>query len=299
MAIDRGRGISADQIARLINEVSALLGTDIAEDLYPGGVADSIDDAVRGSLGDTRIPTTTANYLPGVPRPWPTPPGRWTPPKVKPVPVDPPYTVLAKKFIGSAAGSYWRLGDTEGPFVDAVGKTPGAASPGGLTRGAPPLVAHSDPSVALDGHGYVDFGDAYDHAGRTPFTVACWIRPSDVAGPYRIAAKHDDDVAGQQGWDISLRDGTLEFHRCNGKVDNAVRLGGIAGGQTVFVLATYDGKVMRLYVNGKVMEAPSEIDLVNHARPLRIGASFDGKMAFKGIVDEAFVVTGVAADEAM
>ncbi len=148
-------------------------------------------------------------------------------------------------------------------------------------------------SPASSGGGGFAFGDRFDFAGRAPFTVEAWARPSTVDGSgRRILSKEVTDGAGSQGYLLFMnsssfgvqrrRDGAFDYLASTGLTPQA--------GRTYHVVGTYDGTNLRLYVDGVLRRSMvSTKELVDHAAPFRLGSHSDGSIQFHGALDEPAV----------
>lgn len=99
----------------------------------------------------------------------------------------------------STLASYIRLGDANGSstVADSVGSVTGTVGTG-ITLGVTGLVGGDANTAAQATAGTIDFGDNYDFANTTPFTIEFILKP-DAFGQ-RVIGKAD----ASGGWSIDL-----------------------------------------------------------------------------------------------
>ncbi len=137
--------------------------------------------------------------------------------------------------------------------------------------------------LALSLNGTTDYAVAPDRATLNPskLTLAFWVNPSRVATQYVLKK------AG--AYELSLSIQGIPFFRLNG--DNTYRLNAATSqttGAWMHLAATYDGAVMRLYVNGveqgQGLAGPAAI--ASSTAALGIGAQADGTSPLQGGLDD-------------
>ena len=186
--------------------------------------------------------------------------------------------------------AYWRLGDSGSAARDEVGSSPGAY--GGAVPGAPgALAAESDASASFDGlDDEVDLGSRFDAAGATPFSVEAWIRPASTPplGAQAHLVSKEQEIPRREGWALGRNGGFLTFSRHqSGAEDTIVFPVALPTTSWTYVAGTFDGSVMRLYVNaiekGTLASAKS---VQAHGGALKLGRRSDGSLPFAGQLDE-------------
>jgi hypothetical protein len=99
-------------------------------------------------------------------------------------------------------------------------------------------------------------GSRFLYPGRAPFTTAVWVRPHMLDGAARrVVSSEFSTSAGAQGWLIYMSSSKIAFQRrSDGHIDEAAASGLVPQPHhTYFVVATYDGTTMRLYVDGQLL----------------------------------------------
>lgn len=200
----------------------------------------------------------------------------------------------------SASTSYWRLNESSGNVADSIGALTGTAS-GGLTYGLSGPMSDGDTAVAFGGSGKITFGDNYDFTGTSSFSVGVWFYITSVpATQYsRLVSKEDGAGATRQGWDILVRPqsdgspgpGYVSFERFQDGSGSAVHtLAPVTLSQWNFVVVTYDGTSMKIYLNGVLQNsAASSLSIVDNAKNFTLGAHSVSGGGFVGELAKVFV----------
>jgi hypothetical protein len=167
----------------------------------------------------------------------------------------------------------------------------------GALAGGPGWVAGMDGlALALNGtsqYALVPDDDRLDLTG--PITLAAWIKPGKLGTANVIAKANFVSNPVVPGYELNLSTTGKPFVRFN--ASDTYRVNGATsypsdGTAWMHVAATYDGAVIRLYVNG-VLDGSlaSTFGISTNDLPLGIGAQSDGNTGrlFKGALDEARV----------
>jgi glucose/arabinose dehydrogenase/PKD repeat protein len=151
---------------------------------------------------------------------------------------------------------YWRLGETADPFADSSGNGNAATASGtGLSRGQPDLVA-GDTDHALtftDGTSSVACASP-SGLPSSAVSVELWFRTGQFAN-YIDLASHNWGGSGGSGWAIyttsnrQLSWGLWEA----GSTETSVKATNLSANTTYHVVGTYDGNIIRLYLNGRLV----------------------------------------------
>jgi hypothetical protein len=188
----------------------------------------------------------------------------------------------------------WRLDEPSGPALDDVGGRQ-AVPTGSMTRAVPGLVAdEAGPAVLLTG-GFFEVPFAVQ-LNPPQFSLEAWASVSGGAGTIRsVVVSRDNTVTADfrgyglyasdsDRWELRLGDGTA-FQALAGPV--------VVESVPVHLVATFDGSLARLYVDGALAATSAAIAFVaNAARPLRLGAGATETAAqsfFPGVLDEVAV----------
>ena len=165
------------------------------------------------------------------------------------------------------------------------------------TTGNPTWVAGiSGQAIKLDGatqYATVPDNASLDITGS--ITLAAWIKPEKAATQYVLKKA---TLGGIDGYELSLSSQGRVFFRFNqGSSGDTYRLNSsssypVDGNTWMHIAATYNGSVMKLYINGvenssKSFTSPPPISANQLA--LAIGAQSDGVSKFQGAIDDARV----------
>jgi hypothetical protein len=196
---------------------------------------------------------------------------------------------LAQNLVG-----YWPMEEGSGTsIIDASGNS----NDGALT-GSPTWVASQRGTFALLLNGSTQYALVPDAATldlTTAITLAAWIRPAGASAATQYLIKKAT-INGTDGYEISLSSAGKVFVRFNQKTSgDSVRINSttsypLNATAWMHVAATYDGTIIRLYVNG-VQEGSlaTSIAIAQNDLPLGIGAQSDGGTEFNGTLDEVRV----------
>jgi hypothetical protein len=210
----------------------------------------------------------------------------------------PPPTLYAQAVLADDPVAYWRLDEASGEVArDFSGHGNDATYIGGVHAGTAGAIA-GDPDTAatFDGAtGYLDAGDRFAFAGSQPFSVEAWVRPASMQGYGGIFSREDTaggpPSEGYLGF-VSPGDGVYGFQRLDGNSLTSVNSMSVANGAHYdHVVATYDGNVMTLYVNGvaEAMETAS-FPIAGATHDFVVGAEVGGaEDFFEGALDEVAV----------
>ncbi len=202
--------------------------------------------------------------------------------------------------------AWWRLDEPTGNARDASGHGHDATYGAAVARAVPSLLpTDPDPAAGFPGtsDGSVDAGDALDAPGVQPFTFELWTRIDEQTEPYpRLISKEGIDDAGQrQGFLIYLNatSGRLGVERWrDGKPDALTTPNPLASGEIHYIVATYDGSSLRVFVDGApAAEGAATRELLDTPYPLRIGARSDGSNGLVGVIDEVAIYNQALSPE--
>jgi hypothetical protein len=205
--------------------------------------------------------------------------------------------------------SYWRLDET----IASLAADQEAAQPGAYdqaTLGVAGAIGDGDPAMAV-AHAVgsrVMIADVYGFGGVAPFSLEVWGNAQSyaaVAGNYLFAKEGPITDPGpvQDGYTLRA-DTQLRFARTTAGMADVASAPLPAQGQWTYIVATYDGATMSLYVDGALAgTAPSSRSLTGTpGRTLAIGArsppgggsGWDGGIDEPAIYDRALSAADVA-----
>ena len=194
--------------------------------------------------------------------------------------------------------SYWRLGERDGwVAVDSAGAACGRYENVGL--GVPgALTGDADTAAAFDGtRSAVSVGPTAELSfpGRSEFTLAAWIRPSEVPRDNaRIISAVLSRYDGLHGYELVLTPRLgITFNRYAGAaVDHVVTAPTVGLNQWSHVVAIYNGQRVSVYVDGQaVAGVEAQLDLRPFPHGLDIGrrCGVPRSATFHGAIDEVAV----------
>jgi hypothetical protein len=201
-------------------------------------------------------------------------------------------THLRKVLAADAAAHLWPLGDGGETAVapDLVGARP-------ARHARVPHPAPVDGAVAGSRNGASAFDGARDSlsatgtldlSGRRPHSFALWVRPGRVEANARHLVARQVRAPLRQGTGLWLSSAGLGFERWTDGVKTGVtHAAGLPAGRWSHVAATYDGAVMRLFVDGRQVGARAAATPLDGApAALTVGAFDAGSGHFEGALDE-------------
>jgi hypothetical protein len=193
---------------------------------------------------------------------------------------------------------YWRLGDATTLALDASGNGITGSYGSGVTQGVPgAIVNDADTAAEFSGQtGAISLGNVFNFTGTTAFSVEAWIRPSVVDDKFRHVFTKQHRATPRQGYALLLHDAEgILFERFvdDDAISASVR---VTPPTTSFthIVCTYDGAVLRLYVNGEPANPVTEgraVPAINE--PALIGAAGATDALFAGSIDEVAVYPAV------
>ena len=200
---------------------------------------------------------------------------------------------------------YWQLDESDGSAIgDASGNGHEGTCRGAVVLGRPGIPSLPGHHAAeLDGRGAcIDLGDLDAIDGLEALSVEAWVRWREPPGGLQgVAAflRKEQVFAFGAGWygDNSasntsrkarfwINSGGRWLHSDNGTTD-------VDDGRWHHVAGVYDGKFLRIYVDG-IQESAREVGSValsSNANRLFIGSAGGGGEFYPGLIDEAAVYT--------
>ena len=105
-------------------------------------------------------------------------------------------TPYADAVLADGPVAYYRFEDPEdsNSAKDELGAHPATVTQQGIVFGSDGVAGSH--AVLLDGKAGLDVGDAFDFAGRVPFTLEIWVKPTTSDRGGHLIHKRDESVAG-------------------------------------------------------------------------------------------------------
>ena len=201
-------------------------------------------------------------------------------------------TYLATIDSTSGLSGYWRFGELSGLTAYArTGIVNGTYGAGTSLAQISLLNGDNNASISLAGSASISFGDAFDFAGGTPFSLEAWVKPSAVDDiSRRIFSKETTDASGVQGYYLLSNTTRLSFGLLRDDSYNTLTGPALVAGQRYHIVVTYTGAQMSLYVNGTLVNTtPAANILKDTPATFMIGAKTGGGGTFLGQIDEPAV----------
>ena len=193
------------------------------------------------------------------------------------------YTTLVSVDGGS---HLWRLDDDPASTAaaDVLGSTTGRYGGAHAAATTAPLAGQGATGAAFDGAtSAVTLPGVADQPGTNAYTFELWARPERVDGVYRFLISHEETVAGtREGTGVWLSKAGLGFERWSGGHSTTIDYAtGLPLAKWSYVLASYDGATMRLYVNGvQVGSKATTAPLSDVSGPTVLGAGAGASTGF-------------------
>ncbi len=197
--------------------------------------------------------------------------------------------------LSDAPLAYYRLGDPGLTAKDELGAHDGVYK-GTPAHAAGAIAGETNGAAVFDGtSSYVDVGDVLPFLDDAPFTIEAWASPvSGATDPACIAAKSISPGGAtgslSDGYTLYLDSGSnaVSLARYRSNDDDTITGPGIAVDSFTYVVATYDGATLSIWLDGiQVKSGPSTRALATVANPLVIGAGRGGVYCFfRGALDE-------------
>lgn len=146
-------------------------------------------------------------------------------------------------------------------------------------------------ALSFDGGDYVFIPDDPSLEPSSAITVAAWIRPTAVSGTRAVVNKHNSGES--DSYTLTIDNRRLRWCPAEGGGGSCVYGGNIMVDQWHHVAGTYDGTMMRSYINGR--EVAFKVDtgtLAYSSSRLLIGSEDLGEF-FSGAIDEVHIYSRV------
>ena len=219
---------------------------------------------------------------------------------------DYPSTVL-----GDGPIAYYRLGDSSNVLTDASGHALNGTYGANVRRGSASLtsattdLAATFPGAAPGSDDTPDVASVIKNAAfetpTTGFSVEAWIAPSalNTTNSYQPIASYGREIQGE-AWVIQENPQAYAnfYVKTSGGSASSYSINGIsklAPGNTYHIIGTYDGSMLRLYVNGALEASVAASGSINFSgiQPqwgLGIGGALGSNLAaFSGVIDDVSI----------
>ena len=164
----------------------------------------------------------------------------------------------------------------------------------GKIVGAKWATTEHGPALAFEGQAHVDCGDVMTRIGLTDkFTLSVWFQPEAIP-------KGEPALVGERAGLCSLT-----YYKNGRAYVYATGNGGfsvstpVAPGKLYHLAGTFDGRALKLYLNGELKGA-NELDepgKVGTGKRLRIGGGYSKDFSYKGIIDDVRIYNRVLSGE--
>jgi hypothetical protein len=197
--------------------------------------------------------------------------------------------------------AYWRMDDTGSTMADISGNANNGRYAGIYTIGQPGAISGGSTAVAFDGQSGAASVMNSPSLQVNTVTIEAWIKKrSDTEyGVYVAKNVEPGGGAGSSWFELlnSHHNGQLEFRVTSDGAPAVVSNSTLALNTWYYVVATYDGAVAKLYVNGK-LDGTLKVTAVpkQTSDPLFIGRRFDGLFNDASLADVAIYPVALPAD---
>jgi hypothetical protein len=186
--------------------------------------------------------------------------------------------------------AYYRLDEkSRGVAKDETGHFAGAHS-ANVVVGAAPLFAASEAAATFAGSDSISI-DGLDFQGTQPFTVELWLSKGVADGTFRFPVyKEEGSGTSRRGYGILVINDSVAGERYVGGTGLDVRASGIGVGRVAYVVMTYSGTALALYVDGELADTNNDSRALNAtvSRDAMIGSAGSGS-GFTGTIDDVAV----------
>lgn len=204
--------------------------------------------------------------------------------------------------------AWWKLDETEGTTAEdsagtndgtLCGDNPGCTPPGGPTVNQPGKVGTAYTFDGVNDRVSVPDADALEQPN---FSISAWVVLNDFAPPSHISARILDKTnAATDGYYLLVR--TEDTHKIRFGIAGAFSdsTDPIELGEFTHLAGTYDGSIIRLYVNGLLVGSTSHgAGLLTNSLDLSIGNSAGQNRAWLGTIDDVRIYdSAITASDVM
>lgn len=184
--------------------------------------------------------------------------------------------------------AYWRLGESGGNVaVDSTGNGDNGTYTGALTLGAPGApVSDTNTCVQFNG-GYVNVPES-SLLRPSALTVEAWVKAATFPDWATVLTKTSSSTWGD-GYGLAHYTGSRDINFFVNSYTTGQVSGILTAGVWNYLVGTYDGTTLKLYINGiLVASRPYSQPIVHSSMPLRIGSAFPS-FPWQGLIDEVAI----------
>ena len=194
----------------------------------------------------------------------------------------------AVRVLGDAPLGYWRLDESNSPFVSAVNSADDGlsvawdAAPGAVTaRASGALVGDTDGAAAFAGSTHTWVSDPCNLLRPSVFSIEAWFMAAANGSAQVLVGS--DPVAMGHGFDLRLSaSGQPQFNLGGALIGGGV----VTAPDWHHLVGTYDGARMQLYVDGRAVAAAAQSTPMDTDAALALGSAPDGSLPLTGALDE-------------
>src|SRR5207302_2559305 len=160
--------------------------------------------------------------------------------------------------LADGPAAFWRMDESSGnAMIDASGHGNDGAYAGAFSLGQPaPFTGDGNAAVSFDGHTGAATVQSSDRLQMNTITIELWIKKrSDTEYGVYVAKNMTPGGGANTGWFQLLNNhhtGRLEFRVTSDGDPALASASTLALNSWYYVVATYDGSVAKLFLNGKL-----------------------------------------------
>ena len=203
---------------------------------------------------------------------------------------------------------YYRFGDKSGSGArDEVSGTSTPYPVTGLTFGTPgALAGDPDTAVTTDGTGALQLTQDVDFEGLLPHSIEAWVSPSPAGNALGFLVDHENWTSTREGWLFRVGTGDFTYERYSNVPDASPGVGAVGATLTAvtgvwhYLVATFDGTTMRLYVDGVRQDSrDTSVPVPKIGMPFAVGKQncACGGTGFAGVMDELAIYPKALAED--
>jgi hypothetical protein len=203
-------------------------------------------------------------------------------------------SVYGSAIVGDGPVAYWRLDETSGTTAhDVTGHGHDGTYAASCSLGVGGALRNdTDPATGFDGMSSTVSAPPtdLDFPGRAAFSVEAWVNLAQAANGFHHVVNHETQSGNREGYAVFVQNsGNLAFERFVAAQDTAIAGPVANANEWNYVVGTYDGTTLELYVNGTMAAQAGDTRSRNQLTDdLYIGAGETVKF-LHGVIDEVAV----------